>query len=103
MAILHVDKNGFEELKASAKTIVLDFYAEWCGPCKMIAPYIEEIANEDPDITVAKVDVDKATDLAIEFGIQSIPTIIVFKDGKAVAKAIGYRSKEQLLDLIKNA
>ena len=103
MAILHVDKNGFEELKASAKTIVLDFYAEWCGPCKMIAPYIEEIANEDPDITVAKVDVDKATDLAIEFGIQSIPTIIVFKDGKAAAKAIGYRSKEQLLDLIKNA
>ena len=103
MAILHVDKNGFEELKASAKTIVLDFYAEWCGPCKMIAPYIEEIANEDPDITVAKVDVDKATDLAIEFGIQSIPTIIVFKDGKATAKAIGYRSKEQLLDLIKNA
>ena len=103
MAILHVDKNGFEELKASAKTIVLDFYAEWCGPCKMIAPYIEEIANENPDIAVAKVDVDKATDLAIEFGIQSIPTIIVFKDGKAAAKAIGYRSKEQLLDLIKNA
>ena len=101
MAILHVDKNGFEELKASAKTIVLDFYAEWCGPCKMIAPYIEEIANEDPDITVAKVDVDKATDLAIEFGIQSIPTIIVFKDGKVSSKAIGYRSKEQLLDLIK--
>ena len=101
MAILHVDKNGFEELKASKKTIVLDFYAEWCGPCKMIAPYIEEIALENPDITVAKVDVDKATDLAIEFGIQSIPTVIVFKDGKVSSKAIGYRSKEQLLDLIK--
>ena len=101
MAILHVDKNGFEELKASKKTIVLDFYAEWCGPCKMIAPHIEEIALENPDITVAKVDVDKATDLAIEFGIQSIPTVIVFKDGKVSSKAIGYRSKEQLLDLIK--
>ncbi len=101
MAILHIDKNRFEELKASEKTIVLDFYAEWCGPCKMIAPFIEEIALENPDITVAKVDVDKATDLAIEFGIQSIPTIVVFKDGKVSSKAIGYRSKEQLLELIK--
>lgn len=101
MAILHIDKNRFEELKASEKTIVLDFYAEWCGPCKMIAPFIEEIALENPDITVAKVDVDKATDLAIEFGIQSIPTIVVFKDGKISSKAIGYRSKEQLLELIK--
>ena len=101
MAILHIDKNKFEELKASEKTIVLDFYAEWCGPCKMIAPFIEEIALENPDITVAKVDVDKATDLAIEFGIQSIPTIVVFKDGKISSKAIGYRSKEQLIELIK--
>lgn len=101
MAILHIDKNRFEELKASEKTIVLDFYAEWCGPCKMIAPFIEEIALENPDITVAKVDVDKATDLAIEFGIQSIPTVIIFKDGKVSSKAIGYRSKEQLLELIK--
>ena len=101
MAILHIDKNRFEELKASEKTIVLDFYAEWCGPCKMIAPFIEEIALENPDITVAKVDVDKSADLAIEFGIQSIPTIVVFKDGKISSKAIGYRSKEQLLELIK--
>ena len=101
MAILHIDKNKLEELKASEKTIVLDFYAEWCGPCKMIAPFIEEIALENPDITVAKVDVDKATDLAIEFGIQSIPTVIIFKDGKISSKAIGYRSKEQLIELIK--
>ena len=101
MAILHIDKNKFEELKASEKTIVLDFYAEWCGPCKMIAPFIEEIALENPDITVAKVDVDKSADLAIEFGIQSIPTIVIFKDGKISSKAIGYRSKEQLLELIK--
>lgn len=101
MAILHIDKNKLEELKASEKTIVLDFYAEWCGPCKMIAPFIEEIALENPDITVAKVDVDKSADLAIEFGIQSIPTIVVFKDGKISSKAIGYRSKEQLLELIK--
>ncbi len=100
MAILHIDKKGFEEIKGSGKTIVLDFFAEWCGPCKMIAPYIEEIALENPDITIAKVDVDKATDLAIEFGIQSIPTIIVFKDGKISGKAIGYRSKEQLIELI---
>lgn len=101
MAILHIDKNKLEELKASEKTIVLDFYAEWCGPCKMIAPFIEEIALENPDITVAKVDVDKSADLAIEFGIQSIPTIVVFKDGKVSSKAIGYRSKEQLIELIK--
>lgn len=101
MAILHIDKNKFEELKASDKTIVLDFYADWCGPCKMIAPFIEEIALENPDIVVAKVNVDTATDLAIEFGIQSIPTIIVIKNGEIASKAIGYRSKEQLLELIK--
>ena len=80
--------------------VLINFWATWCGPCKMIAPYIEEIALENPDITVAKVDVDKATDLAIEFGIQSIPTIIVFKDGKISGKAIGYRSKEQPIELI---
>ncbi len=100
MAILHIDKNEFEKIKATDKTIVLDFYADWCGPCKMIAPTIEEIALENPDITVAKVNVDTATDLAIEFGIASIPTIIVIKNGEIASKAIGYRSKEQLLELL---
>ena len=102
MALLKLTRENFEsEVLNSELPVLIDFYAEWCGPCKMIAPFIEEIALENPDITVAKVDVDKATDLAIEFGIQSIPTVIIFKDGKISSKAIGYRSKEQLLELIK--
>ncbi len=100
MAILHIDKNEFEKIKTSDKTIVLDFYADWCGPCKMIAPIVEEIALERSDIIVAKVNVDTATDLAIEFGIASIPKIIVIKNGEIASKAIGYRSKEQLLELL---
>ena len=90
-----------EKIATSEKTVLIDFYAEWCGPCKMIAPIVHEIAEENPQITVFKVDVDEETPLALEFGVQSIPTLVVMKNGKVVNKAIGFRSKEQLLELIK--
>ncbi|MBO4983592.1 MAG: thioredoxin [Clostridia bacterium] len=97
-----ITKNDFEtKIKTSEKTVLIDFYAEWCGPCKMVAPIVHEIAEENPDILVVKVDVDDQTPLAIEFGVQSIPTLVVMKNGTISNKAIGYRSKEQILELIK--
>ena len=101
MALLHIDKNEFEKIKGEGKVILLDFYADWCGPCKMIAPLIEEIASEREDIIVAKVNVDTATNLAIEFGISVIPTLVVVKNGEVVSKSTGYRTKDKILELLK--
>ena len=101
MAIVNITKEVFEsKVRNSDVTVLLDFYAEWCGPCKMVAPIIHEIAEEKPDILVAKVDVDAQTDMAIEFGVSSIPTLIVFKNNKVINKAVGFRSKEQILKLL---
>jgi len=100
MAILIKDKNQLEELKTDGRPILLDFYADWCGPCRMVAPIIEEIANENPDIIVGKINVDDIPDLASEFGVFSIPTLAVIKDGKVVAKSAGARPKEQIIALV---
>ncbi len=101
MAIININKEIFDtQIKTSDKTVLIDFYADWCGPCKMVAPIIHEIAEENEDIVVAKVNVDSSTDLAIEFGVQSIPTLVVMKNGKITGKAVGFRSKEQILELI---
>ena len=81
-------------------TVLVDFYADWCGPCKMIAPFVEEIANERTDITVGKVNVDESGAIAVKYGIASIPTLIVFKDGKEYARLIGYRPKEDILSAL---
>ena len=81
-------------------TVLVDFYADWCGPCKMIAPFVEEIANERTDITVGKVNVDESGAIAVKYGIASIPTLIVFKDGKEHARLIGYRPKEDILSVL---
>lgn len=81
-------------------TVLVDFYADWCGPCKMIAPAIEEIANERTDITVGKVNIDESGAIAVKYGIASIPTLIVFKDGKEYARLIGYRPKEDILSAL---
>lgn len=104
MALIHITKDNFnKEVMETDKTVLLDFWATWCGPCQMIAPVLDEIAEECPDITVGKIDVDKEQELAMSFGITSIPTLIVIKDGKSVEKAVGMRAKNQILEMIDNA
>lgn len=97
-----IDDSNFEsEVMASGKTCLIDFFATWCGPCKMMAPIIEEIAAENPDITVGKVDVDEAGDIAMQFGIMSIPTIMVFKNGEIAETFVGVTSKDSIVDALK--
>jgi len=102
MAELSVTKANFEtEVVNSAKTVLLDFWATWCGPCRMIAPTVEAVAEENPDVLVGKVNVDEEPELARAFGITSIPTLVVMKDGKTVRQAVGVQTKEQILKLVK--
>ncbi len=100
MALLHVNDKNFEEVISTDKPVLLDFFATWCGPCRMIAPFIEEIADEHPEYVVAKIDVDEAPALAQAFGIESIPTLVVMKNGKVVRTAMGARPKADILALI---
>ena len=99
---VQITKANFEEkvLKAENK-VLLDFWATWCGPCQMIAPVVEEIAQENEHITVGKINVDEEMELAIQFGIVSIPTLLVMEKGEVVAKAVGYRPKADIENLLK--
>lgn len=102
MAVIDITSENFDELVLkNEKTVLLDFSAVWCGPCQMIAPVIHEIAEENKDIVVGKIDVDNDTPLAIKFGVSSIPTLVVMKNGQAIDKAVGLRSKEQILEMLK--
>lgn len=94
-----LDSNNFLN-QINVNTTLVDFYADWCGPCKMIAPIVEEIANERTDITVGKVNVDNDADIAIKYGVSSIPTLIVFKDGKEKARVVGYQQKDDILAML---
>ena len=101
MSVLHLTKETFEsEVLASEKPVLVDFFATWCGPCMMVAPIVEEIAAEHPEVKICKVDVDEEPEIARDFQIMSIPTLLVFKNGELTAKAVGARSKEQILDMI---
>lgn len=100
MSVLKVNKNNFEELKTTEKTVLLDFYADWCGPCRMVAPIVEEIANEREDVVVGKINVDEDQELAMEFGVSSIPTLAVMKGGKVVEQSAGARPKAQILAML---
>ena len=91
------EKNFEQEVLNSSLPVLVDFWATWCGPCRMLAPVIEEIAEEyENEIKVGKINVDEERNLAIQFGIESIPTVLLFKAGKIVAKSVGFRTKEQL-------
>jgi len=101
MEIATITKENFEELVLkNEKTVLLDFWATWCGPCRMVAPIVEEIAREREDILVGKIDVDTQMELAVRFGIVSIPTLIAMKNGEAAGKIIGYRPKEDILKIL---
>ena len=100
MAIVNITKDNFDELASGSKPVLLDFWATWCGPCKMIAPIVEQIAQERDDIVVGKVNVDELMELAVKFGIVSIPTQVVLKDGMVANQAVGYRPKEDILKLL---
>ena len=101
MALLKINNENFEsEVLNSDKTVLLDFYADWCGPCQMVAPVLAQIAEEREDIVVGKINVDEEMQLALKFGVESIPMLAVIKDGKLVSKSVGFRPKEQILELL---
>lgn len=101
MSVVNLTRNNFKtEVMQSDKTVLIDFWAEWCGPCRMMSPIIDEVAETISDVKVCKVNVDEAADLASMFGIESIPTLIVIKNGQTVNKSIGLISKDKVLELI---
>lgn len=101
MSVISVTKDNFESVKASEKTVLLDFYADWCGPCRMVSPLVDEIAEEHPEYLVGKINVDEQGELAAAFGVTSIPTLVVMKDGETVSQSTGARPKNQILDMLK--
>ncbi len=100
MSILHVNNNNFDSVKTSDKPVLLDFYADWCGPCRMVAPVVEQIAEENPQYLIGKINVDKEPELARKFNVLSIPTLVVLKDGKIISQSAGARPKADILALL---
>ncbi len=102
MSVLKVTKNNFFDVKNSDKTVLLDFYADWCGPCRMVSPIVDEIAEENPDILVGKINVDEQQELASAFGVMSIPTLVVLRNGEVVTKSMGAKPKAQIMAMIES-
>ena len=101
MAVITITKENFEtEVLHSDKPVLLDFWATWCGPCRMLSPIVDEVAEERTDVKVGKVNVDEQPDLAAEFGVMSIPTLLVFENGKLVNQSVGARPKSGVLALL---
>lgn len=100
MSVLRVTKENFAEVRASEKTVLLDFYADWCGPCRMVSPIVDEIAEENPDLVVGKINVDQEPELAEAFRVVSIPMLAVIKEGKLVRSIVGARPKAAILELL---
>ena len=104
MSAMNINKNNFhEEVMNSDKPVLVDFWAPWCGPCRMVVPIVDEIAAEHPEYKVVKVNVDEESDLASRFRVVSIPTLIVMKDGQIVEQSIGARPKNQILAMLQQA
>ncbi len=101
MPVIKISKENFQnEVLNSDKPVLLDFYADWCGPCRVVGPIVSEIADERTDIKVGKVNVDEQPELAARFGVMSIPTLAVIKDGEVVNQAVGARPKDQILVML---
>ncbi len=100
MSVLKLNKSNFEEVKNSDKTVLIDFYADWCGPCRMVSPIVDQIAEEYSEYLVAKVNVDEEGELASEFGVSSIPMLVVMKNGEIVAQSVGAKPKEQIVAML---
>jgi len=101
MSVIHIDRNNFQsEVLDSDRPVLLDFWAPWCTPCRMVGPILDEIAGERSDIKVAKVNVDEQPELASQFGVMSIPTLMVMKEGRIVQQAMGARPKAQILSML---
>ena len=95
------NENFEEEILKSDKTVLIDFYADWCAPCKMLSPIIEQVDEENNDIKVVKINVDELQDIAIKYEVMSIPTLVVIKNGQEVNRSVGFVSKSQILELVK--
>ncbi len=102
MAVLEVNKNNFNEIKESENIVLLDFFAEWCGPCRMVSPIVDEIAKENPQYLVGKINVDNEPELAQAFGVSSIPMLVVMKNGEIINKSVGARPKPQILAMLED-
>jgi len=102
MSVLEINKNNFDLVKNSDKKVLIDFYADWCGPCKMVSPFVDQIAEENPQYLVAKINVDEEPELASAFGVSSIPTLVVIKDGQIINQSTGARPKAQILGMLED-
>lgn len=101
MNAMNITKSNFQqEVLDSHETVLVDFWASWCGPCRMLAPVVDEIAEENPNLKVCKVNIDEQPELANQFQIMSIPTLMVFKDGKVVNQSLGVQPKKKILSMI---
>ena len=100
MSVIHIDRNNFQrEVLNSDRPVLLDFWAPWCAPCRMVGPILDEIAEERSDVKVAKINIDEQPELASQFGVMSIPTLMVMKEGRIVQQAMGARPKAQILSM----
>ena len=102
MSVLNVNKENFDSVKNSSKAVLLDFYADWCGPCRMVSPIVEEIAAENPPYFIGKLNVDKEPELAQQFKVLSIPTLAVIKNGAVINRSVGARPKTEILAMLES-
>lgn len=104
MSVLELNAENFEdEVIHTEKPVLIDFWASWCGPCRMLSPIVDELAEEHPEMKVCKVNVDEQEELAARFDIMSIPTLLVFRNGEQVAQSVGVQSKQAILDMVNNS